>query len=110
MYQCQREHLLLVNRRFVVRRMYHTNECDIVARVCGQAWAVREATERGDTREDRVRLRRKSIAVHAKFQSLRGAPVYHRHLAEHCTKDLHVVQAMALGNRGRHGQQQLLQS
>jgi hypothetical protein len=88
----------------------HTNECDIVARVCGQAWTVREATERGNTREYRVRLRRMSIAVHAHFSSFRGVPVYRRHLAEHCTRDLHAVQAMALANRGRHGQQQLLQS
>lgn len=44
------------------------------------------------------------------LSNFKGLPEYHRHLEEHCTIDLRVVQAMAPGNRGRHGQQQLLQS
>jgi hypothetical protein len=35
---------------------YRTNECNVEVRVGGQARTVRQTTERGDTRENGIRL------------------------------------------------------
>jgi hypothetical protein len=45
-----------INRRLHITLEYPTNESNVIVRVGGQAWAVWQAPERGDTREDRVRL------------------------------------------------------
>jgi hypothetical protein len=87
----------------------HTNECDVVTRMCAQARAVWKATERGNTREDRVRLEG------SQFPSQRSRiaiiPEYRRHQEGRCTKGPHVDHSMAPGqHHGCHERQQPLRS
>jgi hypothetical protein len=88
--------------------LIRTNEGDIVVCMCRQTRAVWKATERGDAREDRVRLIEGQLLPACYASKFGLIPEYRRHQEECCTKVPREDQPMAPGQHRGHREQQLL--